>query len=86
MVVDGIRRHSRVRQGYIIQLFRDNGCLDEFIDSHWSHGCTVDGERRMRRCEAMRGRHLELLDGDEVQDCEGHDEDDALKQSFALES
>jgi hypothetical protein len=72
-----------IQRGYIAQLFRDHGYLEEFIDQHWPNGRTRDGETRLRRCEGWRQRHEEQPSADEI----GDDLDtEAFEQRFALES
>jgi hypothetical protein len=88
MALDGVPedRKSTTRRGYIAQLFREHGCMDEFIDTHWPNGHTDDGERTLRRCEQLRLRHQEILaEEDESHDVEDQDEE-AVGQNFALES
>lgn len=85
MAIDGMRQASRVRRGYVADLFRRHDCLDEFIDKHWPYGRTQDGQRRLHGCERLRERHVQLLAG-EADDSGENENDDAVEQGFALES
>ena len=40
---------SSLRRGYIVELFKRHGILDEFKAEHWAHGNTSAGETKRRR-------------------------------------
>lgn len=76
---------SSVRRGHIVQLFRQNGLLDEFIRQHWTFGATPDGAKQLRYYDHLWARS-EGGPNDPQEGAVGVDEDDAAEQRFALEA
>ena len=72
---------SGYRRGYILQLFRDNNCLDEFIQHCWPNGLAQEGERRLKIYEKFYIEHSE----EEISDSNDQ-ADDETEQSFAFEA
>lgn len=86
MSIDDVwrKRGSSVRRAYIVQLFREQGCLDDFINQHWSVGLTQEGQKKIRQYEEILTRYTGQLPEDSSEEAEA--EEEMLSQGFALES
>ncbi|MBI2920022.1 MAG: type I restriction enzyme HsdR N-terminal domain-containing protein [Planctomycetes bacterium] len=61
---DGELDSTRVRKGFIVQLFRERGLLDEFIRERWPFGHSRDGPQKMAMYDCARKEHMAMLAGD----------------------
>jgi hypothetical protein len=54
---------SSVRRGYIIDLFKDRGLLEEFKTKFWPYGKTPGGAKELDRYVRIKNRYDDFLDG-----------------------
>lgn len=94
MAIDGFGHTPSVRRGYIAQLFRERGVLDDFIKQHWNVGSTREGHTKLRYYEKRRLAHLSRLGGvdegdageTDADEASGADPEEQEIQRFAMES
>ncbi len=76
---------TTVKRGAIVYLFDENGLFDEFKNTCWPNGNTLDGERRIRRYRRIKQEYDDFLKGRPTEDIE-EAEELAAEQEFAQEA
>ena len=76
---------SSVRKGRLVRLFRENGLLDEFINTIWPSGKTEAGEKHVQNILRIAANYDDFLSGNSSDENEGSNNDSEYLE-FALES
>lgn len=78
------RKPSTIRRACMLNLLEEKGILDQFVEEHWHHGRTKNGQTKMAFYRKVYAEYVDYLSGHgDATEEEGSEESD---QAFAAEA